>query len=226
MSNESNAKLIFSGIDVTTPSNANGGILKYSEMDNVLLAVDANDYLQHFKNHHVDLPEFLQLGEKELIEIGVDKVGLRKKMLDVIADMQKRQWEKSSVPKIQPRDKQNGIYLTAPDAALVIASISRQFKFLNANIEFLNRQIRDKPQLLSFGTDVATIVDIDKYTKEGRLHMNQLDKTLSRFEKTVTKQLNQDKNYPPDGAPKQSSNVVYYIAVTTVIILAFAILRV
>ena len=81
------------GIDLNM--NENETVMKYSEVDNILLAVNANEYLQVFKNHQVDLPEFLLLDEDDLIKIGVEKVGLRKKILDVIADMHKRQWEKS-----------------------------------------------------------------------------------------------------------------------------------
>ena len=89
--------------------------------------------------NRVNLTEFLLLNESDLINIGVEKVGLRKKILDVIADMHKRQWEKSSVPKITPRDKQNGIFLSAPDGALLIASVGQHLKLLNANVEFLAR---------------------------------------------------------------------------------------
>ena len=88
--------------------------IKYTEVDNILLALDASDFIPTFKEHRVDLQEFLQLNEADLIAMGIGKVGLRKKMLDVIVDMHKREWEKSSVPKITPRDKQQGIYLSAP----------------------------------------------------------------------------------------------------------------
>ena len=88
--------------------------VKYSEVDNILLALEATDYISAFKEHRIDLQEFLLLNEADLITIGIEKVGLRKKMLEVIVDMHKREWEKSSVPKITPRDKQQGIYLSAP----------------------------------------------------------------------------------------------------------------
>jgi ankyrin repeat/SAM/basic leucine zipper domain-containing protein 1 len=88
--------------------------VKYSELDNILLGLEAGEVMPNFKAHNVDLQEFLQLGETDLVEIGVHQVGLRKKMMDAIAEMHKRQWEKSSLPRITPKEKQKGIYLTAP----------------------------------------------------------------------------------------------------------------
>ena len=73
--------------------------------------------------HNIDLAEFLVLNEEDLVEIGIDKVGVRKRLLTVIADMNKREWEKSSLPKINPRHKQSGIYISLPDAILIIGSI-------------------------------------------------------------------------------------------------------
>ena len=155
------------GIDLNMNSatiTEGDALIKYSEVDNILLAVNADEYLPAFKKHQVDLTEFLLLNESDLVEIGVAKVGLRKKMLDVIADMHKRQWEKSSVPKVQPRDKQNGIYFSAPDGALLISTVGHHLKLLNANVEFLARHIREKPQMLQLGNDVASIEDIARFT--------------------------------------------------------------
>ena len=179
-------------------------VIKYSEVDNILLAVEASDYMEKFKEHQVDLAEFLSLNEEDLIKIGVDKVGLRKKIIDVIADMHKRQWEKSSVAKLQPRDKQNGIYLTAPDGALIISSVGRHLKFLRANVDYLNRNLKEKPQMLLLGSDVANISDIAKFTLEARQNMSQLASTLDKLQSTVQRLSKDPQNFPLDGSRKDS----------------------
>jgi len=189
------------GIDLNMDkprTNEDSALIQYSEVDNILLAVNANDYLPAFKHHRVELTEFLLLDESDLIRIGVEKVGLRKKMLDVIADMHKRQWEKSSVPKITPRDKQNGIFLSAPDGALLIASVGQHLKLLNANVEFLARHIREKPQMLQLGTDVATITDIAKFTQESRQNLLALSRTIEKLEVAVSKEVGESDNFPID----------------------------
>merc|ERR1719270_811317 len=206
------------GIDLNMNATATGdALIKYSEVDNILLAVNADEYLNAFKQHHVDLTEFLLLNETDLIEIGVEKVGLRKKMLDVIADMHKRQWEKSSVPKIQPRDKQNGIFLSAPDGALLISSVGHQLKLLNANVEFLTRHIRDKPQMLQLGNDVASIEDIAKFTIESRQKLSLLSRTMEKLEKAVMKKVVDKNNYPLDyvGTSKKGKITTLSVIVTS-----------
>jgi len=188
------------GIDLNmNKSNSNEDhLIQYSEVDNILLAVNANEYLPAFKHHRVNLTEFLLLNESDLINIGVEKVGLRKRILDVIADMHKRQWEKSSVPKIPPRDKQNGIFLSAPDGALLIASVGQHLKLLNANVEFLARHIREKPEMLKLGTDVATITDISKFTQESRQNLFLLNRTIEKLEVAVSKEAGENRNFPID----------------------------
>ncbi len=195
--------------------------VRYSEMDNILLAMNASEYLTAFKHHQIDLAEFLLLDEPALIAVGVDKVGLRKKMLDAIADMQKRQWEKSSVPKVLPRDKQSGIYLYAPDAALIIASVSRHMKFLSANIEYINRNIRDKPQFLQYGCDVATIGDIAKFTRESQENLSVLNKTIVKLDSLVSRQVGNAKNYPLDSTeesavPKKRKDLALIFALSVI----------
>ena len=69
---------------------------KYSELDYVLLGIDAKEYLPYFERHGVTLEHFLALNETDLEKIGVDKVGIRKKMLTAIAEIHKRSWEKTS----------------------------------------------------------------------------------------------------------------------------------
>ena len=100
---------------------------KYSELDFVLLGIDAKEYLPNFEAHGVTLDYFLALNESDLEKIGVDKVGVRKKMLTAISEIHKRNWEKTSLPVIKTVDKQKGIYYTCPDAVLMIANISDHF---------------------------------------------------------------------------------------------------
>jgi len=42
------------------------------------------------------------------------QIGIRKKISESIIDIHRKDWEKSSLPKISPKDKENGIYLSCP----------------------------------------------------------------------------------------------------------------
>merc|ERR1711881_238105 len=90
--------------------------ITFSEVDNILLGLDAKDFIESFKRHQVGIQEFLVLNEENLVEIGVSNVGIRKKILDAIADINKRDWENSSLPQVKSKDKSRGIYLSVTDA--------------------------------------------------------------------------------------------------------------
>ena len=49
------------------------GIVKFSELDNILLGLDAAEFIPLFGEHGVKLETFLQLNECDLEKIGVDK---------------------------------------------------------------------------------------------------------------------------------------------------------
>jgi len=41
------------------------------------------------------------------------------------------------------------------DAVLLLANMSQHFKFLSANLQFLKRHLKEKPEMLIIGKDVA-----------------------------------------------------------------------
>ena len=61
--------------------------------------------------------------------------------MDSISTVHKRDWEKSGLPRITPRDKQRGIFLTAPDCVAMAANIAGHLKFLGANVGWVEKLI-------------------------------------------------------------------------------------
>ena len=49
-------------------------VTKFSELDNILLGLDAAQYIPLFNQHGLNLETFLELNEQDLEKIGVDKV--------------------------------------------------------------------------------------------------------------------------------------------------------
>ena len=169
---------------------------KYSELDFVLLGIDAKEYLPHFEAHGVTLDYFLALNESDLEKIGVDKVGVRKKMLTAISEIHKRNWEKTSLPVIKTVDKQKGIYYTCPDAVLMIANISDHFKYIRANVEHLRKNISDCPELLRIGQEVANLSDLNKRVAASKASIIATSKEISRLQ-SVLEGLSNDPRFRP-----------------------------
>ena len=115
------------------------GYTKFTELQNVLLGIDAGEYLGLFEEHGVNLEHFLSLSEQDLEKMGVAKVGTRKKIVQAICEIHKRDWDKTSVPRVQPKDRRNGINFTCPEAVLMVANINKHFGFINANLRYLCR---------------------------------------------------------------------------------------
>ena len=194
---------------------------KYSELDFVLLGIDAKEYLTNFEAHGVTLEHFLALNESDLENIGVDKVGVRKKMLTAISEIHKRNWEKTSLPIIKTIDKQKGIYYTCPDAVLMIANISDHFKYIRANVEHLRKNISSRPELLRIGQEMASLSDLSKKVNNSKSSIEATLKEIIRLH-TELEKLKSDPQFKPvdlitDEAPKKYSSysLVKIFAVST-----------
>ncbi len=103
--------------------------VKYSELDNILLALKADEYIPLFQKHKMELNHFLACNEKDLEELGIDKIGLRKSLINAISDMTKKDFEKSSMPRISFKDKQNGVYVSATGITGFCFELSTIFNF-------------------------------------------------------------------------------------------------
>ena len=180
---------------------------KYSELDYVLLGIDAKEYLPYFERHGVTLEHFLALNETDLEKIGVDKVGIRKKMLTAIAEIHKRSWEKTSLPVIKTIDKQKGIYYTCPDAVIMVAKVSEHFRYIQANFEHLRKNISDCPELLRIGQDVANLSDLTKKVQASKVSIEATKKEISRLE-ILLKGLEKDSIFRPVDVIEEPKNQI------------------
>ena len=51
------------------------------DVKDLLLKLSLGKYVSAFQSHEVDLEAFVELNEEDLVEIGVDRAGARKKIL-------------------------------------------------------------------------------------------------------------------------------------------------
>ena len=197
------------------------GYKKFSELENVLLGIDATEYLPVFEKHKLNLEHFLALNEDDLEKMGIDKVGVRKKMLNAICEIHKRDWDKSSLPKIQPKDRRRGIYFTCPEGVMMVANLNRHLAFLNANLKFLKKNIDSHPELLRFGQDMASARTMLGYVKESQTSLNATSVQLKLLEKTLNRYANDPRFLPADSIEKRTSN---FRQIATISAITFALL--
>ncbi len=128
-----------------------------SAIETILLGLDLSDHLDTFQRHGVDLETFLCLTDSDLSEMGISQVGARKRIVDGIATLHKKEWKMTSLPQITPRDKMKGIYLTCADCIVMVANMSDHARLMAKTAEYVERHIREKPELLAYSQDTTDV---------------------------------------------------------------------
>jgi hypothetical protein len=171
----------------------------------------------------VSLEQFLTLTERDLREMGVDEVGVRKRLLDAVASVHKKDWQRASLPKITPRDKQAGIYVNCPDCVAMVASVREHAVLLGATADFLRGQIEEHPELLSLGQDVAGSDRLATLSGEAATKLYFAAGRLERLKATVSR-AGQGRGQPADAInPFHGSFFVWSRAVGRGFLLAAAL---
>jgi len=130
--------------------------VKKSEMENILLGLGLEEYKETFEKHKVRVEEFLTIREEDMIQMGVEKIGARKRLLEAQFEAHKRTWEKSSMPNVSYSDKQRGLRLSCPDTAGILGNLANHVVFLHASVSYIRLQIRHHGEkLFKAGSDVV-----------------------------------------------------------------------
>ena len=130
---------------------------KLTEIENVLLGLDLRECVPAFRKHKVGLEEFLLMKEEDIVKVGVDKVGVVKRLLVGQAEIHKADWTKSSLPSISSDHRREGLMLNTPSATAMVANISQHARYIKANIGYIRLQLRQHGErLLSAGGDLVT----------------------------------------------------------------------
>ena len=76
------------------------GYKVYSELDMVLSGLELSEYIPLFQEHQVEFSSLLRFTEEDLEKLGITKMGVRKKIIEAIHEIHKKEWEKSSLSNI------------------------------------------------------------------------------------------------------------------------------
>ncbi|KAH9504819.1 hypothetical protein Btru_062029 [Bulinus truncatus] len=93
---------------------------KCEDLKVFLLGLDFPHLVEVFQQQLVDLSLLMTLTEEDLIQIGVDQVGARKKILDAVNAIHKKDWQPSSLISFHYNKK-----LSCADVIAVMANTSK-----------------------------------------------------------------------------------------------------
>lgn len=167
-------------------------VIKYGELELFLCGLDLSQYVGLFQQHHLDFTTVLRMNDEDLIKMGIDQIGVRKKILDGIRIVHKKEWETSSLQQIQ-YNKQ----LSCADTIAMVANISKHCKYIGNTCGYIRDQILKHKDILD--TQDGTGPDLLlQHTEDSMKNVQGLHKELERLARTLNTQLKRKDYSPPD----------------------------
>ncbi|XP_049876013.1 protein bicaudal C homolog 1 [Pectinophora gossypiella] len=93
-----------------SPPQASAKPCRYQQLYDLLRDIGLQKYIDLFKKHELDLSTFASLNEADLTEIGITAFGARRKMLLIIAELQKQ----AGAPKSSPSNAERKLVSSPP----------------------------------------------------------------------------------------------------------------
>ncbi|XP_067684304.1 ankyrin repeat, SAM and basic leucine zipper domain-containing protein 1-like [Haliotis asinina] len=166
---------------------------RYGELEVFLYGLEVGHLIPLFKDQHVDFFNFLRFNEQDLINMGIMQIGIRKKLLDAIEVVHKKEWDTSSLISVQYNK-----HIGCPDAMAMVANISKHLRYIGSTVVYVREQIRAHPQILNDARDGTGPRQLHKHTQDASKNLDALAKEISRLHSCLNvemKRLNLD---PPD----------------------------
>lgn len=123
----------------TTPISS----YNYSDVDLFLCGLELNDFIETFRQHDISFAKFLRLRDRDLIEIGIIQLGVRKKILDALKEAHKKNWETSAVTPIDYNRK-----ITCLDSVALVGNVHMHASFIASTIGYVSDQISTDTEII------------------------------------------------------------------------------
>lgn len=178
----------------------------YGELELFLTGLGLNHTVQLFQEQQVDFDMFLRMTDEDFIKMGIQQIGVRKKILDGIHMVHKREWEKESLPTVKYSKK-----MSCVEAVAVAANISKHIKYLGSTIHYIADQVTGNSSVLEI-QDGATPKQLQKHCEETQANVELLQKELDRLSSRLQKVFQKRNVDPPDlvTSPKHRKSRVNY----------------
>lgn len=121
------------------------------------------------KNDMTRLTDVLLLDDDDLIKMGIDSLGDRKKLLKTFQEFNLSSYEKTSLPAVEPplskkyrlknsmggSRSRNAPKISATEVHSLLFNISRQLGYMKTNLRFVDRKIKKDPSILETKKEVV-----------------------------------------------------------------------
>ncbi|XP_048739519.1 ankyrin repeat, SAM and basic leucine zipper domain-containing protein 1-like [Ostrea edulis] len=164
----------------------------YGELELFLSGLGLSHLVQLFQDQQVEFDMFLRMTDEDLIKMGIQQIGIRKKILDGVHMVHKQDWEKGSLPTVPYNRK-----MSCSEAVAMAANISKHTKYLSSTIGYIADQITVNSPVLET-QDGTTPKQLQKHCLETRANVEMLQKELTRLSSKLQKVFQKRNVDPPD----------------------------
>ena len=131
----SNSKLILTQAEIDserrTTANASGDTrVHYGDMETVLSGLGLYDLIKDFQEHQIDLQQFLRMSDADLQPV-VSQAGVRKKLVDCIDRLNKKEWEKTSIVSLNRKK------VSCSEAIHMVMNIKQQIGYIASTMAYI-----------------------------------------------------------------------------------------
>ncbi|XP_033745671.1 LOW QUALITY PROTEIN: ankyrin repeat, SAM and basic leucine zipper domain-containing protein 1-like [Pecten maximus] len=164
---------------------------KCGELELFLGGLDLTNFISLFRGQQVDFATFLRMSDDDLIKMGIHQIGVRKKILDGIHGVHKKEWENTSIPSVQAK------HISCADSVAMVANICKHIKYISSTVGFIREQISTQPQFLEI-QDGTSPTQILSYSQDTSRNVTDLEKELQLLNKQLQKIVDSGQYAPPD----------------------------
>ncbi|XP_050411935.1 ankyrin repeat, SAM and basic leucine zipper domain-containing protein 1 [Patella vulgata] len=187
---------------------------KFGELELFLSGLGFKDFNNIFQEQQVDFEMFLCLNEDDLINMGIKQIGVRKKLLEGIQTVHKKEWETTSL--ISPRYNK---HISCVDAVAMVSNISKHILYISSSIVFISDQLKQNPELLTNIEGNISPSHLVTQTNDAYQNVTALKTHLTHLQKRLNKEMKMIECKPPDLIQKHKKKTQRILKIIPVVVL-------
>ncbi|XP_005100599.1 ankyrin repeat, SAM and basic leucine zipper domain-containing protein 1 [Aplysia californica] len=167
--------------------------LRYGELEVFLIGLDLPHLVRVFQQQLIDLNLLLTLTEQDLISAGVSQVGARKKILDAVQTIHKKDWEPSCLVSIHYNKR-----ITCADAVAMVANSSKHVRYIASTMMYVKGQLRKHPDSITQSTDRVSPAQLLRHAEDAARNAATLQQELRTIQRELRLEMARRNCKPPD----------------------------
>ncbi|XP_033105576.1 ankyrin repeat, SAM and basic leucine zipper domain-containing protein 1-like isoform X2 [Anneissia japonica] len=163
--------------------NASKGMDKYKrygDLDLFLFGLKLGHLIPVFQQQELDFAMVMQMNDQDLEKVGINELGIRRKILKSIHEIHKKKWEPGSIRT--PNSK----VLSCKESIDIIENISKHISYISSTVSYVRKNMKDHSSLTSEKVDSAIVEHLSTETLESLKKVKVLHTELKQLRSHVS----------------------------------------